>query len=367
MVNNMAVRMGTSQTFVCVADGSTKYTVYSYKFNITGDITMEYNSSGELVVTLKNGFIQPAGDGVWPHQKPFQAPWYGNLSGPLPCWRSIAMAVTTVNTNDPNAIPAGAWHKCLGGWYSAGTNCDTTCTKDQYGNPPGGTWMYWSDTQAGTAWEKTQHQRGGRNIPTQTWNLGQVQSMGGRDLQLYAYARMEQACTWNFPGCQNMPFVNSSVPKIPITAPVCPLDPPVYAGNYQKQRVCDNCVDVYLQFAASELGGRDNATIEVDYKYQGESWSEALSTSKTVHADTPIEVLLSCTIPNRMLCWRARFVTGDGETAKSEYSEGCFMTEFIPPIWMEVPPVSTQECVLITQGKPVDKFDHLTNYWGDEL
>lgn len=367
MVNDMAVKMGTKRTFVCTADKATQYTVYSYKFNITGDVDMDYDNSGNLIVTLKNGFIQPAGSGSWPSQRPFEAPWYGSLSGPMPCWRSIAMAISPVN--DAFAVPADQWHKCLGGWYSAGTNCDTTCTKDRYGNPPGGTYMWWSDTQAGTAWEKTQHQRGGRNIPTQTWNLGQIQSRDGKDLQLYAYARLEQACVWQFPGCANMPYVDSSIPQIPLTAPVCPLDPPVYTGNYQEQRVCDNCVDVYMQFEPSDLGGRDGGKIVVDYKYGDEPWDVALHTSEEmdVVAGQEITVLLRCLIPDRKVCWRAQFLTGEGETAKSEYSYGCFQTEFIPPVWMTVPPVSVQECTLLQQGRPVKPFDHLTNYWGDEL
>lgn len=370
MVNDRAVKMGTTRTFICTADNATQYTVYSYKFNITADVDMSYDNNGNLIVTMTNGLIQPAGSGVWPSQTPFEAPWYGSLSGPLPCWRSIAISITTVNTNNPGNIPANSWHKCLGGWYSAGTNCDTTCTKDKYGNPPGGTWMWWSDNRVGTAWEKTNHQRGGRTIPTQTWNLGQIQSKDGKDLQLYAYARLEQACTWQFPGCANMPFVNSSIPQAILTAPVCPLDPPVYVGNSQEQHVCESCVDVFMEFEPSDLGGRDSGKIYIDYKYGDEPWDVALHSSvdADVFADgNPIIVPIRCLIPDTKVCWRAQFLTGEGETAKSEYSEGCFMTQFIPPVWMEVPPVSVQECTLIQQGKPVEVFDHLTNYWGDEL
>lgn len=365
MVNDMAVKTGTQQTFVCVADGQTKYTVYDYRYDITGDVKLSYNDANHLIVTLENGFISPAGSGVWPSSAAFAAPWYGSLSGPLPCWRSIAIAASF----NPDMPSDGEWKKCQGGWYSAGTNCNTTCTKDKYGNPPGGTWMYWSDTQAGTAWEKTQYQRGGRRLETLTWDMGEVRSTDGQDLQVYIFARGERSCTWDLPACGSMPWTPSTIPRVAVTAPVCPLDPPVLESIAQKQRVCENCVDAYLTFAASELGGRDRVLIVVDYKYGDEPWDVSLHSSveMTVNANQPVTVLLPCLIPERKVCWRAQYLTTEGETMKSEYSSDCFMTEFIPPVWMEVPPLSKQECTLLTQGKPVDVFDHLTNYWGDEL
>lgn len=364
MVNDMAVKTGTTQTFVCVADKKTQYTVYDYKYNITGDVTIDYDASGNMIVTLKNGFIQPAGEGVWPTQKTFAAPWYGDLTSPLPCWRSIAMAVSV----SPD-IPASGWKKCLGGWYSAGTNCNTTCTKDKYGNPPGGTWMYWSDTQADEPWTQKQYQRGGRTIPTLTWNLGPVQSKNGQDLHVYMFARGERACTWNKPDCNSMPWVPSSVPRVDLIAPVCPLEPPVLTTVQQKPDVCESCVDAYLYFAPQDFGNREGVILAVDYKYGNEPWDTALYTSQQVQAGSNSEVMvtLNCLIPERKVCWRAQYITTSGDTSKSEYAEGCFMTEFIPPAWMEVPSLTVAECTLMTQGKPVPEFDHLTNYWGETL
>lgn len=364
MVNDMAVKTGTKQTFLCTADKATQYTVYDYRYNITGDVTMDYDASGNLIVTLKNGFIQPAGSGQWPTQKAFEAPWYGDLTSPLPCWRSIAMAVST----SPN-VPETGWKKCLGGWYSAGTNCNTTCTPDRYGNPPGGTWMWWSDTQAGTPWDKSQHQRGGRTIPTQTWNLGQVQSKDGQDLQIYMFARGERACTWNKPDCNAMPWVASSIPRVTLTAPVCPLEPPVLEQIDQEEKICDNCVEVDLIFAGADFGNRDGVIIAVDFKYGNEPWDTALYTSQEVSArdGARVKVPLGCLIPERQVCWRAQYITTSGETSKSEYSEGCFMTKFIPPAWMEVPPLSVAECTMMSQGKPVPEFSYVTNYWGSRL
>lgn len=359
MVNDMAVKMGTKTTFLCTIDKATQYTVYSYKFNITGDVMMDYDNSGNLIVTLKNGVIQPAGSGRWPSQAPFEAPWFGNLYGPLPCWRSIAMAVST----SPD-IPNDGWHKCLGGWYAAGTNCNTTCTKDKYGNPPGGTWMWWSDTQIGTPWDKSQHQRGGRTIETQTWNLGPIQSRDGQDLQIYMFARLEQACAWNFPGCENMPFVNSSIPRVTLTAPVCPLDPPVLSEVRQEQNVCDNCADVTMDFEPSDLGGRDSAMLTVDFKYGDEPWDVALYTSAnvTATAESKTSVYLGCLIPMRKVCWRARYITGEGETAKSEYSEGCFDVIFVPPVTMVVPPLDNEDCFRMANGRPIKEFEYMTDY-----
>lgn len=361
MVNDMAVKTGTKQSFVCTADGQTQYTVYDYKYNITGDVNITYDSSNNLIVTLKNGFIQIAGSGTWPSQAPFAAPLYGSLSGPLPCWRSIAIAVST----SPD-LPNSGWKKCLGGWYAAGTNCNTSCTKDKWGNPPGGTWVYFSDTQAGTAWEKTQYQRGGRKLETLTWNMGQIGSQNGQDLQLYMFARGEQACSYDQPACANMPWAASSIPRVTLTAPVCPLGKPTLNSIDQSQNICDNCVDVELVFDAEDFTG-SGVLLEVDYRYEKDSWEFAKSVSVGTIEGTRTKVSLPCLQPEKTVCFRARYVTSSGQTMKSEYESTCFDTIFIPPVWMTVPPLTVPECTAMTQGKALDQFDHLTNYWGERL
>lgn len=362
MVNDMAVKTGTKQTFLCTADKATQYTVYDYKFNITGDVTMTYNNHSELIVTLENGFIQAAGSGVWPRQRPFEAPWYGSLAGPLPCWRSIAMAVST----SPD-IPNSGWKKCLGGWYAAGTNCNTTCPKDK--NPPGGTWYWFSDTQAGTKWDKSQHQHGGRKLETLTWNLGEIQSENGIDLKLYMFARAEQACQWNQPDCNTIPFAPSSIPRVELTAPVCPFEAPVLSRVRQSPDICKNCVDVTLDFAQAQVGDREGVLLVVDYKYSNEPWDESMYTSKEVGVSDgdSISLPLGCLIPNREVCWRAKHITTMGETAESDYVEGCFTTEFVPPVWMEVPPISVAECTRLANGRPLPEFTYITNYYGERL
>lgn len=365
MVNDMAVKTGTKMTFVCVADQSTKYTLYDYKYNITGDVTLEYNGDGHLIATLTNGFISPAGSGTWPTQKPHAAPWYGDTTSPLPCWRAIAISFSL----SPEIPGDASWKKCLGGWYTAGTNCNTTCTKDQYGNPPGGTYMWWSDTQAGTPWEKTQYQRGGRTIPTLTWDLGAVQPADGQDMIVYVFARAQRACTWNLPDCNNIPWVASSVPRVALVAPVCPLDPPTHLHTDQVSNVCNNCVDVTLTFQAPDATEKDGVILTVDYKYGDDDWGVAQYQSYQVSGDMTrdIEIHLDCLLPESKVCWRAQFMTTKGATAKSEYSYGCFETNFIPPAWMEVPPLSVAECTAMSQGKPIEEFTYVTNYWGNRV
>lgn len=364
MCNDMAVKTGTNTTFLCAADGQTKYTVYDYRFNITGDIQMSYNDQNHLIVKLVNGFIQPAGSQIWPNAKPIPIVWYGSLSGPLPCWRSIAIAAS-LNYGIPNS----GWKKCLGGWYAAGTNCNTTCSKDKYGNPPGGTIMYWADNQAGPAWATNDYQRGGRTIPTLEWDMGPVESQDGQGLKVYIIARAERACAWNRPACENMPWTPSTVPIRDFTAPTCPLPQPVFKGSGCKQHVCEDCVDELLTFEAADFSGLEGVVLVVDYKYGDEDWDVALHYTARNDAvefeDTT--VTLPCCIPDRDIVWRAQYMTTKGTTSKSEYAYGTIHSCFLPPAWMEVPPVSVQECTLIQQGKEVKPFDHLTNYWGEDL
>lgn len=266
-------------------------------------------------------------------------------------------------------IPGTGWKKCLGGWYSAGTNCNTTCTKDKYGNPPGGTWTYFSDTQTGTPWEKTQYQRGGRTVPTQTWDLGAIQSSDGQDLQIYLFARAEQACAWNQPACENMPWANSSIPRVTLTAPVCPLDPPVLESVTQESNVCNNCVDAYVTFAAQDFEGQDGVLLTLDYKYGEGSWDDAMFDSQelTAYSDWRNQFKLPCLMPEREVCWRARYVTTRGTTSKSDYTYGCFKTGFVPPVWMEVPALTVSECTAMSQGKAIPEYDYVIDYWGNRL
>lgn len=229
--------------------------------------------------------------------------------------------------------------------------------------------MYWADNQAGPKWSKDNYQRGGRTIDHLTWDMGAVESQDGQDLMVYIFARAEMACVWNRPACENMPFTPSSIPRREFIAPICPLPEPKFKGMECKQHVCDNCVDQILTFEGDDFNGTDDVRLVIDYHYDGEGWDSSLHNTVFIdaHEFENTTITVPCMIPNRHFYWRAQYVTGQGTTMKSEYAYGDNMTCFVPPAWMEVPPLSVQECTTLYQARPIPEFDHLTNYWGDEL
>jgi len=229
--------------------------------------------------------------------------------------------------------------------------------------------MYWEDNQAGPAWAKNDYQRGGRNVETLTWDMGEIEAKDGLDLKIYIFARAQMTCAWNFPGCDGLNWTPSSVPRVEFNAPICPLPEPVFSSSGCKQHVCENCVDEILTFEAADFNGLEGVILVVDYKYGDEPWNVALHYTESVAATEgePTTITLPCCIADRDIEWRAQYMTTQGTNSKSEYAYGKLHSCFLPPAWMEVPPVSTQECTLIQQGKEVKPFDHLTNYFGDEL
>lgn len=371
MTGNRAPRIGSERTAICWDGNIPKPSgkIYPYKFNIIGNITTQYDSNGDLIATLSGVHIVPSGADDTRGTGPHKAPWYGSTTSNVAAWRAMAIALVVTPNANPPSIPAEnspAWHKCLGGWYAAGVTCAPTCSP--YGNPPGGTRYVWNDYNGnGARFAKTQGQTGGRIIPDQTWNLGKIKYGNGVVPHVWIIAYPQQAVTNSDPNC-NIPFyAKSFVSGVSVTVQMLQICPPSFKDTGQTPDVCNDCVNTILKFNATEFGGIGDATIEVEYKYAGQAWNQAMRTQEIVHENQAHEVDLGCLIHSKTVEWRARYTVAGASEAKSEYTYGSFDTLFIPPSDMVVPDIDEQECTTLTQGKLVPEFDHLTNYWREDL
>lgn len=261
MVDDKSPLIGSHRYGICW-DGGVAYRsgeFWPYKFNITGSITTEYQG-GDLIATLRNIRMIPSGpDDRFYSTAPHNAPWYGSISTNVAAWRAIALALVVTTDGNPPQVPNPndpVWHKCLGGWYAAGVTCGNACVTDAWGNRPGGTWYIWNDVNGnGTPWSKQQYQSGARSVPDQTWNLGQVRYGNGAQPKVWIIAYPQQAVTNNDPHC-NIPFsATAFVSGISIDVQMLQICPPEIIEVHQDDKVCDNCVDVTLEFEANELGG----------------------------------------------------------------------------------------------------------------
>lgn len=365
MIDEKAPLLGTHQYGVCW-DGANWYRsgqFYPFRVNITGKIASSIDSSGNVIVTIRNLRMTPSGtDDRYFSTRRHAAPWYGSISSAVPAYRSVALAVVT-----GQYVPGegdASWHKCLGGWYAAGVSCGSACVTDRWGNRPGGTWGYWNDRDAvGSAYDQGQYQSFARNVPDQVWNLGQIAPTNGNTATIWVVAHWQQGVGYNL-GCNQGFAGNSYVAGLSFQIPVLQLCPPEFDYEEQIDDVCNNCVDDKLCFLPNDLGGQASVRLRVDYKYRGQSWEQGMSTSTIAYKDQETCITLRCLIGDRDIEWRARYELISGYTANSEWTDGQSHTLFIPPIGMIVPNITDEECVKITQGKCIDHFDHEVTYDG---
>ena len=365
MIDNNAPLLGTHQYGVCWNGGHPYVNgrFYPFRANIIGKVKSSIDANGNVIITIKNLRIVPSGTSTayWSTNK-FAAPWYGSIGGPTPAYRAISLAVVTGQFVPDES--SASWHKCLGGWYTAGVNCNAPCGTDRWGNAPGGTWGYWNDRDgAGSAFEQTQYQSFSRNVPDQTWNLGQIAPTNGNTAQIWVIAHWQQGVGYGL-NC-NIPFAgNSYVAGMSFDVPVLQLCPPVHESTTQEEDVCNNCVDAEVCFEPSDLGGQPQVNLVVDYKYDGQGWDQAMTITTVAYKDQRTCVTLKCLKPSSKVCWRARYELMSGYTAHSEWETGCFNTLFVPSIGMIVPDIDIVECTRLAQGKCLDHFTTEVGYYG---
>lgn len=365
MIDGKAPLLGTHKYGVCW-NGGTAYksgTFYPYRCNILADVVTDTDTNGNVIVTLKNIKLVPSGtNDKYYSTKKYPCPWYGSISSNIPAYRAIAIAVTTTQTVPSNND--SRWHKCLGGWYTAGVTCGTACVEDKWGNRPGGTWGYWNDRDGnGTAFSKAQYQSFARRVPDQTWNLGQVAPTNGDTAKIYIIAHWQMGVGNNL-NCNIGMAGNSYVAGMSFDIPVLNLCPPEFDRVEQSDNVCNNCIDVDLCFKASELGGQSSVDLYVEYKYEGQKWDLAEGVTVTAEQNKEVCVKLDCLIPGRKVEWRAQYVLPTGYNAKSDFIDGSFNTLFIPSVGMIVPDISDEECQKISDGLYIEHFKEEVGYYG---
>lgn len=365
MVDDNAPLLGTHQYGVCWNGGQPYVNgqFYPFRANIIGKVNSSVDANGNVIVTIKNLRIVPSGTSTsyWTTNA-FAAPWYGSISSAVPAYRAISLAVV------PNqVVPAesdASWHKCLGGWYTAGVSCGSGCGTDQYGNAPGGTYGYWNDRNgASYAFDQTQFQSFSRNVPDQVWNLGPIAPTDGNTTKIWVIAQWQQGVGYGL-NC-NIPFAgNSYVAGMSFDVPVLQLCPPEFESIEQIEDLCENCVDTTITFAASELGNQPSVNLALDYMYEGQDWSQAMTKTVTAYKNTMTSITLNCLKPTSTVLWRARYELASGYTAHSEYESGRFNTLFVPSIGMVVPDIDATECTMLAQGKCLDHFTKEVGYYG---
>lgn len=364
MIDDNAPLLGTHQYGVCWNGGQPYVNgqFYPFRANIVGKVNSSIDANGNVIITIKNLRIVPCGTTTSYWSGKFACPWYGSISSATPAYRAISLAVVT-----SQSVPAewdSSWHKCLGGWYTAGVSCGSGCATDRYGNAPGGTWGYWNDKEgASYAFDQSQYQSFSRNVPDQVWNLGQIAPTNGNTAQIWVIAHWQQGVGYGL-DC-NIPFAgNSYVAGMSFEVPVLQLCPPVFEYMTQEENVCNNCVDAELCFEASELGNQPSVNLVVDYMYEGQDWSQAMTKTVTAYKNQRTCITLNCLKPSSVVLWRARYELSSGYTAHSEYESGRFPTLFVPSIGMIVPDITDVECTKLAQGKCLDHFTKEVGYYG---
>lgn len=350
---------GSWQRTYCYSSSTTvSYQFAPYVVNIEGDLSMRYNSEGELIVTLSNVFSTLTGtDQFYDNPRTFTAPLYGSIGGPaVAAWRSFAIAASLSPTRP--ADNSDRWVKCLGGWYAAGANCGVTCTRDIYGNPPGGTRYVWGSKAIGTRYSKVNGQTPGRmdTGPFQ-WNLGKVAATAGT--QLYLFTDVLQAVTnsENGANCGSQRFLGTGrMAVLGFELPFLNLCPPDLDTIVQQAAVCEGYAYADFTFLASELGGLDGANIVIEYKYQNQSWNDAVEVNTWATKGEPTNIRINNLIPQRMVDWRAKYSVAGNWQAESRTISGSFATKFIPSPQMIATDINEEECTKLGQGRLLSEY-----------
>lgn len=146
------------------------------------------------------------------------------------------------------------------------------------------------------------------------------------------------------------------------------FDPPELIRIDQTPQICDNVVDAALCFKAPNLNG---AKLVVQWHYEGQDWTTLKQVeSLEAHRDdeevcVTIKGLIPTTCPPpTKVYWRAQFVPLISTLLPSEWTYGEFETVFVPPVWMNVPDITTPECNAVGKGDLLDQFEEIVYYNG---
>lgn len=342
--------------------------IHPFRLNVIGNLTTQYDSDGNLWAILTDAKAVPSAANSTRYTGVTRAPWYGSISSNIAAWRAVAIAcVVTFNDATPTPPPENspAWHKCLGQWYAAGVTCGGNC-QTGYGNPPGGTNYIWNDyNNPGTTpgFSKAPDQNGTRAIPEQRWNLGKIRYGNGLRPKVWVIVQPQQAVGNSNPNC-NLGFrAQSMVAGASVDVQTLTICPPELTQLEESNNICKTCVNEKLYFGANDLGGLSDVTLEIEYKYKGQSWNNPFRKSMVAQPNVvPDPIELDCLLPSQEYEWRARYIIGGDYDAESEYVYGSFTTRFIPTADMSVPDITDGDCTTIKKGGLLDEFTEPTCY-----
>lgn len=136
---------------------------------------------------------------------------------------------------------------------------------------------------------------------------------------------------------------------------------PIWTDTKQYPDICENYMDIELFFAPIQVSG---AQLYVEYRYDGQDWSEQRSAVASVARGVSTSVLLPQIVPTnhtdrpQKVYWRAKYRPVAVQMEESDWLYGETQVEYIPAPNMTVPDISVEECTSIGKGDLIPPYDH---------
>lgn len=146
------------------------------------------------------------------------------------------------------------------------------------------------------------------------------------------------------------------------------FDPPKLINIDQTARICDNVVDATFHFEHPNLNG---AKLLLQWRYEGQDWSDTRQNTVTgKRSDEQVDIIARDLIPTTCeptkVYWRARWQPTISTLQPSEWTYGEFYTIFVPPVWMNVPDITVEECNAVGKGDLLDEYEEVVYYNGQK-
>lgn len=262
----------------------------------------------------------------------FQARLY---TGPIGYWMN---AVAYLGT--PPGMPAegdGGWRKCLGGWWSAYQNCAYEGC--------GGTIYNWNKWDGVDAKFVQNGNTPGRLDGPIEWDLGEIEP--NESLGIFIYARPVRGT------CDGQRMDGKAATfSVAFPVPMPKLCPPDINRIEMWRDICEEIVGADVIVDIPALGGKDSATLIVEYVPTGGGGG---TISQEVTPNSTATVHIPKLSPNMRYCFRARLTASKVE---SEWSEQvCEQTLFFPRADWVVPELSDEECEAMVEGDCIPEFE----------
>lgn len=145
------------------------------------------------------------------------------------------------------------------------------------------------------------------------------------------------------------------------------FEPPELIEIVQTPDICNSVVDAEFTFGAPILNG---GHLVLQWHYEGEDWSDRYTVTAPSDRDNDVTIIAHNLVPsscdNTTVYWRARFVPDVDYLNASEWTYGEFDTLFIPPVWMNVPDISEDECATVSNGEELAQYKSVVYFRGEK-